>query len=111
MSRLADLESDELEVVNAAIDEFSGELSLSDFENWSLGGWRMDIINSCFKYNTIEEIFAALELAGKNSDNERASWATKQLNTMRSMSPTSLKVPVTDTGHARAAASWIQDEH
>jgi hypothetical protein len=45
MSRLSDLESDELEVVNSTIDEFSGNLFTADFDTWSLGGSISKVIN------------------------------------------------------------------
>lgn len=38
MARLSDLETDELDVVNSTIDEFSANLTTDEFRNWSLGG-------------------------------------------------------------------------
>jgi 3-hydroxyisobutyryl-CoA hydrolase len=42
-------------------------------------------INKCFAGNTVEEIF-------KNLENDGSAWATKTLDTMKKMSPTSMKV-------------------
>ncbi|KAJ3319971.1 hypothetical protein HDV06_005789 [Boothiomyces sp. JEL0866] len=92
MERLAELETDELDVVNAAIDEFSGELTTEQFKNWSLGGKVGDLIDRCFKHYTIEEIISSLEAETQNSDEELAAFATKQLKVLKAASPTSLKV-------------------
>ena len=61
IKRLSEIESNELEVVNMAIEEFVGETSVAAWSNWSLGGSTMDAINRTFKYDSIEEIVAALE--------------------------------------------------
>ncbi|KAI8925379.1 ClpP/crotonase-like domain-containing protein [Entophlyctis helioformis] len=103
-ARLSELESDELDVVNAAIDEFSenvadahgnhatdaqmrraGDVTQDKFAKWSLGGEVGSAINRCFKFNTVEEIFAALEKEG-------TPWARKQLDVLSKASPTALKV-------------------
>ncbi|OAJ35784.1 hypothetical protein, variant [Batrachochytrium dendrobatidis JEL423] len=84
-SRLQELDTNNIDVVNAAIDEFSGDFTTDMFRNWSLGGEVGRTIDRCFKYNTIEEIFAALE---KDPNTE---WCQKQLQVMRKCSPTSLK--------------------
>ncbi|KAH6570824.1 hypothetical protein BASA60_007547 [Batrachochytrium salamandrivorans] len=85
-ARLMELESDALEVTNAAIDEFSGDFSIDSFRDFSLGGEIGRTIDRCFKYDTVEEIFAALE---KDSNQE---WCAKQLQVLRKSSPTSLKL-------------------
>ena len=45
MERLSELESDELDVVNAAIDEFSEVVSQKQFDTWTLGGQKLNVIN------------------------------------------------------------------
>lgn len=90
MARLSDLESDEFDIVNSTIDEFSGTFSKSDFENWSLGDWKAKLISRCFKFDTIEEIITALEK--ESSSKDVSKWVLKQLDTLKSVSPTSLKV-------------------
>ncbi|RKP25597.1 ClpP/crotonase-like domain-containing protein [Syncephalis pseudoplumigaleata] len=79
--RLNELESEDLEVINMAIEEFSAEPTKATY---SLGPHRA-AIDRCFKFNTIHEIFAALEKEG-------GEWAGKTLATLRQMSPTSLQV-------------------
>ncbi|KAJ2994890.1 hypothetical protein HDV02_001256 [Globomyces sp. JEL0801] len=91
-NRLAELETDELDVINGIIDEFSGDISVEKFKNWSLGGAIGDMINRCFQYNTIEEILAALEEEVNGSDLTVSAFAAKQLKVLKSVSPTSLKV-------------------
>ncbi|RKP10707.1 ClpP/crotonase-like domain-containing protein, partial [Thamnocephalis sphaerospora] len=79
--RLNELESDDLTVVNMAIEEFSAEPTK---HRYSLGPHR-DAIDRCFKYNSVEEILAALK-------KEKSEWADKTLETLNAMSPTSLRV-------------------
>ncbi|KAJ3021834.1 UNVERIFIED_CONTAM: hypothetical protein HDU68_009435 [Siphonaria sp. JEL0065] len=86
LERLAALESDEMEVVNAAIDEFVAEPpAVEDWNKWSLGGEVANAINRCFSGKSIEEIVAALE-------KENTSWTKKTLETIKKMNPLSLKV-------------------
>ena len=73
LARLAELETDELDVVNDCIDEFSGDVSSETFSNWSLGGNIGETIDTCFQYDTIEEIVAALEKASKSKE-KHVSW-------------------------------------
>ncbi|RKO86532.1 ClpP/crotonase-like domain-containing protein, partial [Blyttiomyces helicus] len=98
LERLAELETQEIEVVNIAIEDFVGELlcSLDKWRNWSLGGEVAEAIDRCFKFDTIEEIVQALE-------NEKTPWAEKQLATLKSVSPTSLKVTLMQLRKGRQA--------
>lgn len=52
-----------------------------------MGGDCERIIDSCFKFDTVQEIIDALAVESKTSD-----WAKKQLEILKSVSPTSLKV-------------------
>ncbi|ORX80819.1 mitochondrial short-chain enoyl-coenzyme A hydratase 1-like protein [Basidiobolus meristosporus CBS 931.73] len=79
--RLCQLNSSDLEEINKTIEGFVAE---STGHKYSLAKYR-DTIDRCFKYNTMEEIFEALE----NDDSE---FAKKTLKTLGEMSPTSLKV-------------------
>ena len=45
LARLAELESDDLELINQCIEEFVGDVPVDMFRNWSLGGQTMDAIN------------------------------------------------------------------
>jgi 3-hydroxyisobutyryl-CoA hydrolase len=67
--------------------------------NWSLGGAIGDMIDRCFKFDTIEHILEALEKETKNVDDKVASFAQKQLKVLRSMSPTSMKVTLAQLRH------------
>ncbi|KAJ3107803.1 hypothetical protein HDU97_003151 [Phlyctochytrium planicorne] len=85
LNRLTEIESDELEVINMALEEFVGDTSLDAWKGWSLGGDIANAINRCFKFNTIEEIIEALKA-------ENSEWANATLKTLNAMSPTSVKV-------------------
>ncbi|KAJ3409936.1 hypothetical protein HDV05_004158 [Chytridiales sp. JEL 0842] len=85
LARLSDIESDELEVINMAIEEFVGETNADAWKNWSLGGDVADAINRCFKGDDLETIVEALT-------KENTPWSEKTLETLKTMSPTSLKV-------------------
>ncbi|KAK3810884.1 MAG: ClpP/crotonase-like domain-containing protein [Benniella sp.] len=80
--RLSELETDNHDVINMAIEDFVSEpvhdhkYVLSEHRN---------AIDRCFRHNTIEEIVAALE-------KEKTPFAEETLKTLRSVSPTSLKV-------------------
>ncbi|KAJ3138812.1 hypothetical protein HK100_012208 [Physocladia obscura] len=86
LERLSALDSSDLTVVDAAIDEFVVEPpSVQEWSNWSLGGGTADVINRCFSGDTIESIIVALE-------KENSAWAQKTLETLKKMSPLSLKL-------------------
>ncbi|KAF8925618.1 hypothetical protein BGZ58_000644 [Dissophora ornata] len=80
--RLSELETDNHDVINMAIEDFVSE-PLHDHK-YALSDHR-EAIDRCFRYDTIEEIVAALE-------KEDTPFANDTLKTLRSMSPTSLKV-------------------
>ncbi|KAI9592641.1 ClpP/crotonase-like domain-containing protein [Syncephalis fuscata] len=73
--RLNELESEDFDVINMAIEEFSAEPTKATY---SLGPHRA-AIDRCFKFNTVQEIFTALEKEG-------GEWAKKTLETLSKMS-------------------------
>ncbi|KAJ3224293.1 hypothetical protein HDU81_008642 [Chytriomyces hyalinus] len=86
LDRLGALDVSDVEVVNNAIEEYVAEPpSVADWKAWSLGGAVGDAINRCFAGKTLEEILEAL-------DKEGTAWAKSTKDTIKSMSPTSLKV-------------------
>ena len=84
-ARLAELESDDLKVVNKIIDEFSADVPKDAFDGWSLGGAVSAAIDRCFCFDSVEEIVAALRQEG-------TQWAEDQLKVLSAVSPLSLKV-------------------
>ncbi|KAI1321778.1 hypothetical protein EDD11_000054 [Mortierella claussenii] len=80
--RLSELETDNHDVINMAIEDFVSE-PMHDHK-YVLSENR-NAIDRCFRFNTVEEIVAALE-------KENTPFAQETLKTLRSMSPTSLKV-------------------
>ncbi|ORX45076.1 ClpP/crotonase [Hesseltinella vesiculosa] len=93
-SRLADLEAriSELEnpthdMINSAIEEFSGELD--EEATFSLGGETRAAIDRCFKFDSMGDIMAAVK---KEQGGKADAWAQETLKYLNSMSPTSLKV-------------------
>ncbi|KAF9923815.1 hypothetical protein FBU30_006127 [Linnemannia zychae] len=80
--RLSELETDNHDVINMAIEDFVSE-PLYDHK-YALSEHR-NAIDRCFRFNTVEEIVAALEKEG-------TPFAQKTLKTLRTVSPTSLKV-------------------
>lgn len=80
--RLSELETSDHEVINAAIEDFVGEISSN---NSSLQGDTRRAIDRCFRFNSVDEIIQAL---GK----EETDWAKTTTDTLLRMSPTSLKV-------------------
>ncbi|PVU85446.1 hypothetical protein BB560_007015 [Smittium megazygosporum] len=83
-ARLNELPTKSHDSVNAAIEEFVEE-SDGTFD-FSLAPY-MNAINRCFKYDTVEEIMDAL-----NKETEHPEWAKTTIDTLNTMSPTSLKV-------------------
>ncbi|TPX56211.1 hypothetical protein PhCBS80983_g04687 [Powellomyces hirtus] len=94
MARLAELETDELEVINMVLEEFVGDSEMDKWRNWSMGGEVASAIDRCFQFDTIEEICAALEKEG-------TQWSKKTLETLKAQSPTSLKVTLAQLRHGR----------
>ncbi|CAG8550808.1 13624_t:CDS:2, partial [Cetraspora pellucida] len=82
-NRLSEIECDEHEVINAAIEEFVAECN-RDY-SYALGGNVRKSIDRCFKGDSVEDILKALE-------QENSDWSRATINTILQMSPTSLKV-------------------
>ncbi|KAF7726241.1 hypothetical protein EC973_008951 [Apophysomyces ossiformis] len=82
-ARIAEIENPSHDVINGAIEEFSAELEQEP--GFSLSGDIRAAIDRCFKYDTVEEIVAAVE-------KEDSEWGKETLKLLNSMSPTSLKV-------------------
>ncbi|KAI7869894.1 mitochondrial 3-hydroxyisobutyryl-CoA hydrolase [Spinellus fusiger] len=82
-SRLSELGSSNRDVVNTAIEEFSAEYNPK--LRLSLGGAIRKTIDSCFKFNTVEEIIEALEKDGSD-------FALETKDTLLQRSPTAVKV-------------------
>ncbi|KAJ5558333.1 Crotonase core [Penicillium sp. DV-2018c] len=76
-----------LEIVNKTMAEFSIGLPSLEEEPMLMAGSLRTAIDRCFSFNTMEEIFDAL-----NKETEQKEWAQKTLETLSSRSPTSLKV-------------------
>lgn len=114
LARLAEIETDNLEVVNACIDEFSSHIPAENFKNWSLGGKIGSLIDRVFRYKSLEEIFVALQKETNSSDPEvhlhltkLALFAQKQQSILNAHSPLSLKVTLAQL--RRGSAMHIAD--
>ncbi|RHZ71436.1 hypothetical protein Glove_258g41 [Diversispora epigaea] len=81
--RLSEIECDDNEVINMAIEDYVFESNKDHV--YSLSGDVRKAIDRCFKFESVEEIIEALEA-------ENTEWATKTKKTILSLSPTSLKV-------------------
>ncbi|KAG0168581.1 hypothetical protein DFQ28_004707 [Apophysomyces sp. BC1034] len=81
--RLAEIDSADPELINGAIEEFAAEDDSS--VRFSLGGLSRKTIDSCFKYDTVEEIIAALERDG-------TKFALETRSTLLKRPPTALKI-------------------
>jgi 3-hydroxyisobutyryl-CoA hydrolase len=86
--RLSELESDDHEVINAAIEDFVAEPEKNHI--YSLGGDIRKAIDRCFKGNTVESIIDAL------TKEEDKTWSEETIKTLSKMSPTSLKVTLSE---------------
>ncbi|GBB93781.1 hypothetical protein RclHR1_02230007 [Rhizophagus clarus] len=82
--RLSELESDDHEVINAAIEDFVSEPQQNHI--YSLSGDIRKAVDRCFKGNTVESIIDAL------TKEEDKTWSKEVINTLLKGSPTSLKV-------------------
>lgn len=76
-----------LDTVNKTMAEYSLGLPSLQEEPMLLAGELRRAIDRCFQFNTVEEIFQALE-----NETEQKEWAQKTLETLSIRSPTSLKV-------------------
>ncbi|KAJ3140446.1 hypothetical protein HK101_003479 [Irineochytrium annulatum] len=92
--RLTHLDTEDMEVVNAALEDFVGDTTLEEWMTWRLGGDTANAIDRCFKYNSLEEIVEALQ-------REKSEWAGQTLASMRLMSPLSLKIALQQLRHGR----------
>ncbi|KAG2185507.1 hypothetical protein INT44_002300 [Umbelopsis vinacea] len=115
-TRLSEIESSDHDIINTAIEEFAAD---HDPEvQFSLGGETRKAIDRyvmyshlslrlrCFKFNTVEEIFAAL-------DKEKSEWAAKTKAHMLELSPTSLKITLQQLriGAKRSIADCFKMEY
>ncbi|KAG0330119.1 hypothetical protein BGZ99_007981 [Dissophora globulifera] len=101
--RLSELETDNHDVINMAIEDFVSE-PLHDHK-YALTDNR-ETIDRCFRFNTVEEIIAALE-------KETTPFAEATLKILRSVSPTSLKVTLQQIREGRnlGIADCFRMEH
>ncbi|ERF74304.1 hypothetical protein EPUS_01991 [Endocarpon pusillum Z07020] len=87
-----------LKLVNDTLSEFTSSLpSPTDFspeaKHGNLNGNLRAAIDRCYAYNTIEEILSALEAESQStSPTAMPEWAAATLSTIKTRSPTSLKV-------------------
>lgn len=72
-----------LDTVNKTIAEYSLGLPSLQEEHIHLAGGLRRAIDRCFRFNTVEEIFQALE-----NETEEKEWAQKTLETLSIRSPT-----------------------
>lgn len=95
MSKMKDLES-ELETNdisnNKKIEEILKKYSSHQPTITSTIKDHERLIIDCFGFNTVEEIFANLEEKSKTESKKEREWCIKTLNTLKSKSPTSLKI-------------------
>jgi 3-hydroxyisobutyryl-CoA hydrolase len=86
---------DRLTLVNDTISEYTSNLPSPDMESaktGNLSGELRTAIDRCFKFDTIEEIIAAVESETENPSQFISDWAKATLKTISIRSPTSLKV-------------------
>ncbi|PWA02756.1 hypothetical protein BB558_001095 [Smittium angustum] len=83
-ARLQELNTSDLDATNAAIEEYVDEPEESF--SYSLAPY-MKSIKRCFRYNTVEEIIEALK-----QEKTHTEWANTTIETLNSMSPSSLKI-------------------
>jgi 3-hydroxyisobutyryl-CoA hydrolase len=97
-----------LELVNNTMAEFSTGLPSAEQEPVLLAGNLRRAIDRCFKHNTVEDIFKALE-----QETENKGWAQKTLETLSQRSPTALKVTLRQlrVGKNWSIAEAFQREH
>jgi 3-hydroxyisobutyryl-CoA hydrolase len=104
---------DRLKLVNDTLAEFtSGLPSPNDVpdeaKHGNLSGNLRKAIDSCYAFNSIEEILSALESESKSaSPNAMREWASSTLQTIQTRSPTSLKVTLRQL---RLGRNWNIDE-
>ncbi|KAI1608087.1 mitochondrial 3-hydroxyisobutyryl-CoA hydrolase [Exophiala viscosa] len=88
--------SERQQLINSTISEFTSSLPPRDsYEKAPYGhlsGSLREAIDRIFKYNTIEEILAALRKEAESGDKTLAQWAQETQKTIALRSPTSLRV-------------------
>ncbi|TPX38224.1 hypothetical protein SmJEL517_g00019 [Synchytrium microbalum] len=105
MTRLSELETSDYSVVNLAIEEFAGDApSLEKWKSWSMGGSIRENIDRCFRFDSVEQIIEELEMVIATASNQQAKvkeWAEKTVSTIKTMSPTSCKVTLSQLRRGR----------
>lgn len=77
--------SDDPSIVSSIIDKYSEQPRLKAQSAYN----RLDVINKCFSRKTVEDIISALE---KEAANQKDSWISSTIETLKKASPTSLKI-------------------
>jgi 3-hydroxyisobutyryl-CoA hydrolase len=78
-------------VIDSTIEEFSSESS-EDETKTTLIGARRSAIDSVFRHNEVESIFADLVQLTSHEDESVKTWASSTVHQLNERSPTSLKV-------------------
>lgn len=102
-----------LDIVNKTMAEYSLGLPSLKEEPIMLAGSLRNAIDRCFKFNTVEEIFQALETEAQSEQSKHKEWAKKTLETLSIRSPTSLKVTLRQMrlGKKWSISETFQREH
>lgn len=94
MERIADLTNPTYAQVDALIEEHRDD-NIGSLTSPLVGSLRV-ALDSAFKHDRVEDIFADLEKLSQESEHENVrQWARKTLDTLHLRSPTSLKVALT----------------
>lgn len=92
LERLAALEAPTERAINDLIEQEAAEREPDEVSSSFVGAKRV-ALDSAFRHNTVEEIFAELaEISKGHSDEGVRQWAAETLKTLELRSPTSLKV-------------------
>ncbi|XP_034705214.1 3-hydroxyisobutyryl-CoA hydrolase 1-like [Vitis riparia] len=84
-SALSGVASSDASTISRVISGFSSKISLKKDSAYR----RLETINKCFSRRTVEEILSILENEAANGDNK---WIMQAISSMKSASPTSLKI-------------------
>ncbi|KAL6326298.1 hypothetical protein AAG906_004795 [Vitis piasezkii] len=84
-SALSGVASSDASTISRVISGFSSKISLKKDSAYR----RLETINKCFSRRTVEEILSMLENEAANGDNK---WIIQAISSMKSASPTSLKI-------------------
>ncbi|XP_034703628.1 probable 3-hydroxyisobutyryl-CoA hydrolase 2 [Vitis riparia] len=82
---VSEVASSDASTISRVISRFSSEISLKKESAYR----RLETINKCFSRRTVEEILSMLENEAANGDNK---WIIQAISSMKSASPTSLKI-------------------